>query len=263
MKGHSMCVCVLLNIQFSNNDSLFFETILLWTRSSVWDQSCVTHIPQSFNWWTNILILYWSFHLYFYFIEFIFPSIIISWPGPDAAKQPKLCCLLHHTLQLGWRCHDYLQCPFQARCWGCIFFRKIFQSTKHWTLLEVGTLQEPVLALGLLVMSPLHLPVLLCMTLPRPATKNKIHNKRLRESVRPHNRSWTMGEVAMVETCTNGPVPIKLPRGSCSGNMTSVLFHKLQVSNKVLFNRQWLCSWYRVWDNLLVQCVTETSKQRC
>lgn len=41
MKGHSMCVCA-LNIKFSNNDSLFYETVLLWTRSNVWDQSAIT-----------------------------------------------------------------------------------------------------------------------------------------------------------------------------------------------------------------------------
>lgn len=37
------------------------------------------------------------------------------------------------------------------------------------------------------------------------------------------------GEVSAVKTCTNGPGPIKLHGGSCSGNVTHVLFHQLYV----------------------------------
>lgn len=184
--------------------------------------------------------------------------MIISWPGPDAAKQPKLCCLPYY-ITVGMKTSWLLAMPFSGQMLGLHFFGggkcfspqniEIIETNGSTSKNDVNRHVSSARVPGKYWRQDLYrnwswylafwschhytsLSYLIPLVLPRPAAKTKIHNKKLRESVRPHKCSWTMGEVAIVETCTNGPGPIKLPRDSCSGNMTSVLFHKHEVRNR-------------------------------
>lgn len=235
--------------------------------------------------------------------------------------KPKWCCLFHYTLQMGWRCHDHMQCPFRARRWGWIVFRNssVLFSLVQKILFQYWCEGNRHVPTGrqelysnwscLYCTRPSQLTSLATVTLPRPAVKSKNYNKKnvgmsmkgatadawflvlvyvrmaainesrrcfekefvdgdfwqcyilLPISVKGFLGAWLntyvgagsrlgsvngpSGKISAVKTCTNGHGPIKLHWDSCSGNVTSVLFHRLQVSKKVLFIRQWVCSCLR------------------